>query len=444
VISIFNGRNLSADGATDDVYVKVSVAMREHLHEFNTGKNLNPLGVFLAIALHADAWGWCWPSRRLLKKETGVTTDNAMSSALAHLRAMRIGGARTLAMYRERDPETQQWGHTCYRIFPDAWGALESDPLEHAPAHLSHLTLYDPRKSDPESDPVTDLPYVGSPQAADPHLDTQGQKKIHREQEPTSKENQEKKDCAANAARAPEPAAPPEPVQEPPKLTEDQLAKASGLAALEHARNGDAPWSEPGAAYALPATTQEGRHPNLAGWSGVLARRRWAGDVRMEDVLELAGRFADAAHADLTPPSAADPGAVKDWAAGLERLLISASPERPPGDQNGSRPAWLDLRRRRAAWILDWIFTRRTAGDRVYAGFTISRPGSVLKIATNAEADLRHLQKIEGLNHEQLPAIDPAKSGKSSGASDPVLRQVAAHADAIRNRSRHVAAPHAA
>jgi hypothetical protein len=442
VISIFNGRNLSADGATDDVYVKVSVAMREHLHEFNTGKNLNPLGVFLAIALHADAWGWCWPSRRLLKKETGVTTDNAMSSALAHLRAMRIGGARTLAMYRERDPETQQWGYTCYRIFPDAWGALEADPLEHAPAHLQHLTLYDLRAASSESDPVTDIPYVGSPQAANPHLETSEQKKIHREQKPTSKENQEKKDCAAHAARAPKPAdRPADPV---PELTEDQLAKASGLAALEHARQGDVPWSEPGAAYELPATTQDGRHPNLAGWPGILAKRRWSGDVRMEDVLALAGRFADATHADLTPPSAADPGAVKDWAAALERLLISASPGRPPADRNGGLASWLDLRRRRAAWILDWIFVRRSAGDHVYAGFTISRPGSILKIATNAEADLRHLQKAEGLENEHLPAIDPAKSGKSSGASDPVLRQVAAHADAIRNRSRHAAAPHVA
>jgi hypothetical protein len=200
---------------------------------------------------------------------------------------------------------------------------------------------------------------------------------------------------------------------DPEALTPDQkrLVSAAGLTAAANAAAGGTPWSVPGAAYEAPAPEA------LPGWERVLARRRWAGDVRASDVLALAVRFADPEHADLTPPAAADPSAVKDWAAALERLLLTAN---PPGavPANGDQAAWLDRRLRRATWIMDYIFARREAGDPDYSGFTICRPGSILKIAALAEQALREAQK--GSTDDTLPAIDatapPARGAGPGGA----------------------------
>jgi len=49
VITIFQGRKISLDGTEDQVYANVAVAMRDVLHEFNTGKNLNPFAVWWLI-----------------------------------------------------------------------------------------------------------------------------------------------------------------------------------------------------------------------------------------------------------------------------------------------------------------------------------------------------------------------------------------------------------
>jgi len=200
---------------------------------------------------------------------------------------------------------------------------------------------------------------------------------------------------------------------DPEALTPDQkrLVSAAGLTAAANAAAGGTPWSVPGAAYEAPAPEA------LPGWERVLARRRWAGDVRPAAVLALAVRFADAEHADLTPPAAADPSAVKDWAAALERFLLTAN---PPGavPTNGDQAAWLDRRLRRATWIMDYIFARREAGAPDYSGFTICRPGSILKIAALAEQALREAQK--GSTDDTLPAIDatapPARGAGPGGA----------------------------
>ena len=134
MISIFQGRKLSLDGTADEIYVQVAVALRDHIHLFSNGKNLNPFGLFMKLALHTDQYGWSYPGRTNIKKSTGITTDAAVTSSLKHLCEMRIEGHSVLAMYRSRDTK---WGRTLYRIFPDAW----NDGLENVPQEFKSMEL---------------------------------------------------------------------------------------------------------------------------------------------------------------------------------------------------------------------------------------------------------------------------------------------------------------
>jgi hypothetical protein len=141
------------------------VDFREHLHEFNNGRNLNALGVFLCIALHADSNGWAWPGRGLLKRETGIGTEHAMTGALAHLRKIRIQGHRVFSHYRVQNPRTKRWGRSAYLIFPD---------LPHGPGPFANLVEYDPLVGYQQVDKVVD-PIVGYPQVDDRHAGNQQQ-----------------------------------------------------------------------------------------------------------------------------------------------------------------------------------------------------------------------------------------------------------------------------
>lgn len=119
MISIFQGRGARA--SHDDIYVRVSVAMRDHLHLFWNGKNANALTVFLNIALHANQEGWAWPSFERIMDSTGIRQRQTMRAALRHLAGMRLLGGRVLAIYRFTGDDGQDRGYV-YQIFPDAGG----------------------------------------------------------------------------------------------------------------------------------------------------------------------------------------------------------------------------------------------------------------------------------------------------------------------------------
>lgn len=126
MITIFKGRKLSLDGTKDEIYAQVAVALRDQIHLFHNGKNLNPFGLFMKLALHTDEHGWSYPGRANIKRSTGIAGDAAITSALKQLCTMTIDGFPVLAMYRSRNKDAQ-WGRTLYRIFPGAW-AGESIP----------------------------------------------------------------------------------------------------------------------------------------------------------------------------------------------------------------------------------------------------------------------------------------------------------------------------
>lgn len=176
MISIFNGRKLSLDGNEDVTYAQISVALRDKIHCFNTGKTCNPFAVFMAIALHADKDGWAWPGRSLLSKETGI--KSAIGNSIKHLCKMTIAGHRVLTCWRERR-DNGTWGRTLYRIFPDAWGEyvifperfkadnlkpwtpnseppphnlpLDKPPLDHVPLKYNHVQEETEEKKDADA-----------------------------------------------------------------------------------------------------------------------------------------------------------------------------------------------------------------------------------------------------------------------------------------------------
>ena len=152
MLGIFHGR-----GITDNarIFAQIDVDMRESLHVFNNGRNSNSLAVFLCIALHANEGGWAWPGRDLLRKETGISTEHALSAALAHLRRAKIDGRRIFTHFRVRDKETGAWGGSAYLIFPE---------LEHPRPPFPNMEIWDPHG---DQTPHVGNQQVGNPQAGD-------------------------------------------------------------------------------------------------------------------------------------------------------------------------------------------------------------------------------------------------------------------------------------
>jgi len=175
MITIFDGRKISLDGTQDEIYATVSVALRDRLHEFNTGKNLNPFAIFMKIALHMDRDGWAFPGRESMKKSTGLSSDAAISSALKHLGKMRVDGHRVLAIYRTKNSEGQ-WSQTLYRVFPDAF----QDGLASMPARFRSLQLI------PFYGATTDNPPPDNLGVDNPPVEDVGNKEIHEEEGPPS------------------------------------------------------------------------------------------------------------------------------------------------------------------------------------------------------------------------------------------------------------------
>jgi hypothetical protein len=108
------------------------VDFRDYLHLFKGAR----LGVFLAIALHANDEGWAWPSYGLLAKEAGYNKDT-VRLALADLCEMKIDGHRLLLRYQPQ-PEGGQFTSNRYLLFPSA---QEVEEYEGAGVnHLGHET----------------------------------------------------------------------------------------------------------------------------------------------------------------------------------------------------------------------------------------------------------------------------------------------------------------
>lgn len=164
MISIFNGRTREL-GKTErkDVFIQVSVSLREHLHLFKGCK----LSVFMAIALHSDQNGWSHPSLRLLRKETGYN-KGTISQAITELCQLEIAGERLLLAVQDR-LGNGLLDVNRYLIFPSKEELNKYE--EEDPQLLRKARARQPRPENPVMDePRPEKPYTVEPYTVGPDM----------------------------------------------------------------------------------------------------------------------------------------------------------------------------------------------------------------------------------------------------------------------------------
>lgn len=121
MIKVLNGqwRGLGNNGR--QIGINLDFEFRNIIHHFKGAQ----LHVFLAIILHTDQDGFCYPSYDLLQKETGYGRE-AVSSAVKALCAKEINGERVLIKWRIRSESGEFVGGNKYRVFPTSEEIEES------------------------------------------------------------------------------------------------------------------------------------------------------------------------------------------------------------------------------------------------------------------------------------------------------------------------------
>ena len=209
---------------------------------------------------------------------------------------------------------------------------------------------------------------------------------------------------------------------DPPESAEDG---ASDDAWLEESRITDrqddqemtaeekAEMGAPGASQDLSPGTRPGEPAWLDQWRNTL-RVRYQHGFRLEHVIAWIGRFADAEHANLTPPMTK--GDIADWHGG-GLAFLNRCYEDLAAHQNGKGPS-ATLCVQRAIWCLDYFYCRRARGDDYYQ-HEIARPGSLSnKTVAILARDLRLLQEKFQLETVTMPKEHQMKQAFRKGGKD--------------------------
>lgn len=168
MISIFNGRKRTLGGGDSEVYAQVGVDFRDFLYLFKGAR----LGVFLAIALHADENGLAWPSYATLRRETGYTRET-VANALSDLCALEIGGHRILTRWQPIG-EGGKFQSNRYLIFPspDELATVSDLPCTENPNTVKPNTVKpntenpNTNNNHPKPEPAKQEPSKPEPEAA--------------------------------------------------------------------------------------------------------------------------------------------------------------------------------------------------------------------------------------------------------------------------------------
>lgn len=119
MITVFNGKSFGLSGEKASGFVQIDRLLVNHITEFT------PSGfvVFMAIVMHVDNEGYCWPSIKRLTECTGLS-EATVRTALHYVTGMRINGKRLLEINARTSPNGRTTSNG-YKLFPDS---VDHDP----------------------------------------------------------------------------------------------------------------------------------------------------------------------------------------------------------------------------------------------------------------------------------------------------------------------------
>jgi hypothetical protein len=114
MITVFNGKSFGLLGGKSSGFVQMDRLLVDHI------KSFTPSGfvVFMAIVMHVDNEGYCWPSIRRLCECTGLS-ETTVKSALHYLTGMKINEKRLLEVNARTSPNGRTTSNG-YKLFPDS------------------------------------------------------------------------------------------------------------------------------------------------------------------------------------------------------------------------------------------------------------------------------------------------------------------------------------
>jgi hypothetical protein len=143
MITVFNGKSFGLSGGKSSGFVQIDRLLIDHITSFT------PSGfvVFMALVMHVDNEGYCWPSIRRLVECTGLS-ETTVKNALHYLTGMKINEKRLLEVNARTSPNGRTTSNG-YKLFPDS--------VDHDPA--VKVTSVKQVKSEPvkEDDPAFSL-----------------------------------------------------------------------------------------------------------------------------------------------------------------------------------------------------------------------------------------------------------------------------------------------
>ena len=119
MITVFNGKSFGLSGERSSGFVQIDRLLVNHITSFT------PSGfvVFMALVMHVDNDGYCWPSIKRLVECTGLS-ETTVKTALHYLTGMKINEKRLLEVNGRTSPSGRTTSNG-YKLFPDS---VDHDP----------------------------------------------------------------------------------------------------------------------------------------------------------------------------------------------------------------------------------------------------------------------------------------------------------------------------
>jgi hypothetical protein len=114
MITVFNGKSFGLSGERSSGFVQIDRLLVDHITSFT------PSGfvVFMALVMHVDNDGYCWPSIKRLIECTGLS-ETTVKTALHYLTSMKINDKRLLEVNGRTSPSGRTTSNG-YKLFPDS------------------------------------------------------------------------------------------------------------------------------------------------------------------------------------------------------------------------------------------------------------------------------------------------------------------------------------